>query len=415
MHRACVAGLALLLGLSGCAEPSSGATEQGESGESESDSSSGESESGESETETETESGETATDSETDTGESETGDEAPVYPDPDWVPESPEAHGLDPVALEAAAALAEQAGSGCLLITRHGVIVGEWYWDGWAQGTQTPVFSVTKSIASALVGIATDEQLLAIDDWASDYVGEWVGTESEELTIQNLLSNDSGRYWEFVNDYVTLTASSDKTQFAIDLTQQQQPGEWWEYNNSAIQTLERVLRTATDQDVGDYAKTKLFDPIGMKATFAHDPDGNAVMYADVRASCRDLARFGYLFLRGGQWAEGVQVISPEWVAESTSPSTPHNDAYGYLWWLNNEGHWIRPSAPLREEGDGPLLPDAPLGAFSARGLGSQIVGIDPATEIVFTRLAEVPIDQLISGGPDIEGPLWAAIMAAVVE
>jgi CubicO group peptidase (beta-lactamase class C family) len=139
-----------------------------------------------------------------------------------------------------------------------------------------------------------------------------------------------------------------------------------------------------------------------------------VMYADVMASCRDLARFGYLYLRGGTWADGVQVVSSDWVAESLSPSTPHNDAYGYLWWLNNEGHWIRPSAPLREEGDGPLIPTAPIGAYSARGLGSQIVGIDPETEIVFTRLAEVPLDDLF-GGPEIEGPLWEAIMAAVIE
>jgi CubicO group peptidase (beta-lactamase class C family) len=409
-----VAGLTLLLGPLGCTPAAEGeagdgseSSETSESGGSSELGSEGASESGESE------SGETETSGESETGE--TGDEEIVYPEPDWVPEPPEQHGLDPVGLEAAAALAEEAGSGCLLITRHGVIVGEWYWDGWAQGTQTPVFSVTKSITSALVGIAADEELLAIDDWASDYVDEWAGTESEELTIRNLLSNDSGRYWEFVSDYVTLTASSNKTQFAIDLDQQHLPGDWWEYNNSAIQTLERVLSTSTGEDVGDYARTKLFDPIGMKSSFAHDPDGNAVMYADVMASCRDLARFGYLFLRGGQWAEGLQVISGDWVSESTSPSTPHNDAYGYLWWLNNEGHWIRPSAPLREEGDGPLLPDAPLGAYSARGLGSQIIGIDPATEIVFTRLAEVPLDQLISGGPEIEGPLWAAIMAAVVE
>jgi CubicO group peptidase (beta-lactamase class C family) len=403
-----VATLTFALGLLGCGNPT--AVDDGESGsESSSESESGESgESSESGDGTETESG-------TETGETgETGDEQPVYPEPDWVPEPPEQHGLDPAGLQTAAQLAEAAGSGCLVITRHGVIVGEWYWDGWAQGTQTPVFSVTKSITSALVGIAADEQLLAIDDWASDYITEWAGTESEELTVQNLLSNDSGRYWEFVNDYVTLTANSDKTQFGIDLDQQHLPGEYWEYNNSAIQTLERVLRTATGEDVGDYARTKLFDPIGMKSSFSHDPNGNAVMYADVTASCRDLARLGYLYLRGGQWADGVQVISADWVTESTSPSTAHNDAYGYLWWLNNEGHWIRPSAPLREEGEGPLIPEAPLGAYSARGLGSQLIGIDPETEIVFTRLAEVPIDQLL-GGPEIEGPLWGAIMASVIE
>ncbi len=412
------AGLALALGVLGCgaatADEGSGSegsesSESGEPSDSELGDGDGDGDSGES-GETDTDSGEA--EAETETGD--TDDEEVVYPEPDWIPEPPEQHGLDPVGLETAAALAEEADSGCLVITRHGVIVGEWYWDGWAQGTQTPVFSVTKSITSALVGIAADEELLAVDDWASSYIDEWVGTESEEVMIRNLLSNDSGRYWEFINDYVTLTGSSDKTQFGIDLAQQQDSGEYWEYNNSAIQTLERVLRTATGEDVGDFATARLFDPIGMKAEYAHDAMGNAVMYSDVTASCRDLARLGYLYLRGGRWAGGVQVISSEWVTASTSPSTTHNDAYGYLWWLNNDGHWIRPSAPLREEGDGLLIPTAPEGSFSSRGLGSQLVGVDPETEIVFTRLAEVPLDQLF-GGPEIEAPLWEAIMASVIE
>ena len=57
----------------------------------------------------------------------------------------------------------------------------------------------------------------------------------------------------------------------------------------------------------------------MKSEYAHDAMGNAVMYSDVMASCRDLARLGYLYLRGGTWAEGVQVISSEWIAESITP------------------------------------------------------------------------------------------------
>src|SRR5690606_26142614 len=116
----------------------------------------------------------------------------------------------------------------------------------------------------------------------------------------------------FIGDYVTLTASSNKTQYAIDLDQQHMPGEWWEYNNSAIQSLDRVLLVATGEDVDDYAKARLFEPIGMKSHYAHDASGNAIMYADVLASCRDLARLGYLYLRGGTWADGLQVVSSAW-------------------------------------------------------------------------------------------------------
>ncbi|MCA9715311.1 MAG: serine hydrolase, partial [Myxococcales bacterium] len=208
--------------------------------------------------------------------------------------------------------------------------------------------------------------------------------------------------------------NDDRTQFAIELDQQHAPDSWWEYNNAAIQTLDRVYRVATGVDLGAHANVELFEPLGMDATFSHDASGNTLTYADVLSSCRDLARFGYLYLRGGVWAGGVEVVPHDWVEASLTASTPLNDAYGYLWWLNNDGHYVRPSTPLREEGDGLLIPEAPPGAFTARGLKAQLVAVEPSTEIVFTRIVDVPINDLIFSTP-AEGELWAQIMAAVVE
>lgn len=336
-----------------------------------------------------------------------------VYPDPEWKVETPELHHLTPDLLQAAASYAQEKASDCLVITRDGVIVGEWYWNGWDATTEQNVFSVSKSVTSALVGIAQDRGELDILERASEYITEWVGTDSEDVTIRNLISNDSGRTWDLITDYLLMYAlAEDKTAFAIALGQQQAPGTYWEYNNSAIQTLERVLKVATGMDFAEYAGENLFEPLGMASSCGRDPAGNPLTFSDVSASCRDLARFGYLYLRGGRWSEGRQLVSEAWVSESTLPSTDLNSAYGYLWWLNREGQWTTGSVPVRIGGDGRIMPSLPEEVFMANGAFDQIIFVDPETNIVFTRLGGVKdFAQLISS--DLAETLADRIRAAV--
>ncbi|MEM6991460.1 MAG: serine hydrolase, partial [Myxococcota bacterium] len=360
----------------------------------------------------------TTSDSAADESGSTTGDAGEpdwVYPEPVWAVEAPAAHGMDADLLQSASEIAAAEDSGCLVVTRHGVIVHEWYAEGWDATTQTDVFSVTKSVTGTLVGLAQAEGLLHIDDFAADYIESWATTDAATVTIANLLQQDSGRHWDFFDDYVQLDAiTGDKSAFAIERSQQHDPGQWWEYSNAGVQTLEPVLRAAVGGDVADWAQGALLDRIGMHATFQHDGAGNTVTYAHLEAGCRALARYGYLHLRRGRWAGGDQILPAQWVDDSTTPRTELNDAYGYLWWLNQPGHWVRPSLPDRNEGDGLLLHNAPLGAYTARGLRAQVVAVDPGTEIVFTRLAPVPIQDLFSS-TEVEHELWAAIMAAVLE
>lgn len=350
----------------------------------------------------------------TDTTEGDTAGDEPVYPDPDWDHEPPENHGLDPVALAAFASFVGENNSDCLVVVHAGVIVGEWVWNDFTPETDAAnVYSVTKSITSALVGIAQGRGELGIDDPAAAYVTEWMGSPSEGVTLRNLISNDSGRHWDFFADYVQLGLQADQTAFAIGLDQQQEPASHWEYNNAAIQTLERVLEVATGQDVGDYAAARLFEPIGMTATFGRDGADNPLTYQGVSASCRDLARLGYLFLRDGRWAGGVQVVPEAWVAASTVPSTPLNTAYGYMWWLNQPGHYVLPSAPLRQEGDGQLVPGAPDHLYSAVGAFGQLVIVDRVGEYVVVRLGAQPASGDLLG-LDFLRELWLAFSAAVV-
>jgi CubicO group peptidase (beta-lactamase class C family) len=316
-----------------------------------------------------------------------------VYPVPDWAVEDPAEHGFDPDILQQAADWVGTLNTKCFVVTRDGVIVGEWYWNDWQKDSIKLIASASKSFTSALVGIAQDRGELNIDESASKYISEWVGTDSEAVTIKNLISNDSGRYWDDETDIGRMAyGADDKTQFSIDLPdintpQQYEPGEHWDYNNCAIQTLERVLKNATGMDMIDYAQQYLLQPIGINAEWRRDQAANPFAFGGVQVSCRDLARFGYLYLREGMWADSEQIVSSQWVSESIRPSTDLNSAYGYLWWLNIEG-------PVKDgfdlDYDGQRFPGLPEEIYAALGTGRQILAIVPSERIVLTRIGEEP-------------------------
>jgi CubicO group peptidase (beta-lactamase class C family) len=256
------------------------------------------------------------------------------------------------------------------------------------------VFSVTKSVASLLVGIAQDDGRLRVDDRASKWITAWRGTPSEAVTVRDLLSNASGREWSTDIDYRRLLMARDRTGFAIGLGQVQPPGKVWAYNNSAIQTLERVLRKATGQDVVAFAQQRLFEPLGMtQSALTRDTAGNAQMFMGMQSTCRDMARLGQLMLNRGSW-DGRRIVSAEWVGASTGrSSTGLNDAYGYLWWLNKRGTVVGPLTATGKRPDGgaskragSIAPGATDRLFWALGLGNQLIQVDPGSRTVVVRL-----------------------------
>ncbi len=331
-----------------------------------------------------------------------------AVPGREWPQAGPAELGLDDRVLDDLAEKARKARSKCLLVARDGRIAREWYFGGTGPDTAHPVYSVTKSVTSTLVGIARDDGALEVDSPAARWIPSWRRTPSRAVTVRELLSNDSGRDWSPQIDYQGLVGSKDMTAYAVGLGQVDRPGTTWAYNNSAIQTLEPVLEGATGEDVATFARERLFTPLGMAHTFmGRDPARNTMTYSGVTSTCRDLARFGLLMLAEGRWGD-EQVVSRQWVQAATArSSTRLNAAYGLLWWLNHRGVVTGPltQARLADLADpttrrGRYVPGAPADTFWAVGLGGQVVQVDRGSGTVVVRLGDI----VRSDGPGSFGP-----------
>ncbi len=312
-----------------------------------------------------------------------------VFPAAEWDSADAAEMGIDEEVLATLVSEAESSGSTCLMVTRNGRMVGEWYWDK-EPTDQQQTFSATKSFTAGLVGIASDAGQLAVSDPASDYITEWQGTESEAVLVEDLLQNDSGRFYDFTTDYVEMaTRAVDKSAFSIDLDQAHEPGTEWEYNNSAIQTLETVLERALDEpDIAEWGTTNLLEPIGMAdSTWLTDDVGNALTFMGIESTCRDMGRYGLLWLADGTW-DGEEIISSEYIEAALEP-VPTNEKYGYLWWRNDPAEPTWPSSP---------------DTFAAMGMGGQFISVDPDAGLVITRQA-ISTDGSTAGLINLAGTL----------
>lgn len=329
-----------------------------------------------------------------------------VFPGDEWETVDAATLGFDPDRLDELAAEAEAADSTCLMVVRDGRVAGEWYWGEGAPDAAREVFSVTKSFTSTLVGLAVADGDLDLADPVATHVPEWAGTDSEAVTVRNLVANDSGRAWSLAGDYGVLVAERDRSAYAVGVGQDDPPGETWVYNNTAIQVLSEVLEAATGVEPADYAAERILEPIGMDdSAMGLDGAGNTSTFMGLRSTCRDLARFGHLALNGGRWGDD-QVVPAAWLDEATgAPSTDLNAAYGYLWWLNREGPIGGATQAVgrldaAERDVGQLVEGAPEDRYWALGLGDQIVQVDPGSATVVVRMG--PPNLGGGGGPEFD-------------
>jgi len=300
-------------------------------------------------------------------------------PGDEWTVEDPAAHGMDATVLDQAREYAFAPGRNTqgVVVVRDGVIVGEWYAPGATKDSYGASWSMAKSFTSALIGIALAEgQIPSVDVPMANYFPEFVGTPREAITLRHVLHMESGLDW--LEDYNPATiATSDIVQmvalhpdqlaFAASQPYRVAPGTEFNYSSGDSMLLSGVLEQATGMPAHEYARQKLFAPIGMdQVDWWRDAAGNTLTYCCVDTPSRDFARFGLLYLRGGVW-NGVDVVPPAWVNDSLSDTAASADFYGYQWWLEPTGSGIVPPY------------------FSARGHDGQFIYVIPSLDLVVVR------------------------------
>lgn len=235
-----------------------------------------------------------------------------------------------------------------IIVIRNGFIVTEWYEQFVNKNFRFRVFSVSKSVTSALIGIAMDKSYIAsVNELVLDFFPDKnitnLDAQKESMTIEHLLTMTTGLDWpEYYpygdprNPYNTWKASEDHVKFVLDRPMISPPGLVFNYNTGASHLLTAILERATNMSTLDFANKYLLGPLSIRdVTWLRDPQGVACGGDGLFLKARDMAKIGYLFLKDGKW-EGKQIISRSWVRLSTTSkiTVALNIEYGYQWWIN---------------------------------------------------------------------------------
>ena len=270
-------------------------------------------------------------------------------------------------------------GTRAVVVLRDGQLVAERYADGFAADTPLLGWSMTKSVANAMVGRLVQQDVLDLEQ--QDLRPDWTD-ERAQITLDDLMHMASGLAFEEVYDPDTdatnmLFRPGDTGAYAAAKSLEHDPGTHWAYSSGTTNIICDIAAEASGIAGTDLARELVFAPLGMdSAVLEPDASGGAVCSSFMYATARDWARFGQWFLQDGEW-DGEQLLPEDWIEYSTDPVPadlePENP-YGAQWWLN-------------EGADGELrMPSVPADAFWASGNEGQQVLVLPSQDMVVVRL-----------------------------
>ncbi len=276
------------------------------------------------------------------------------------------------------------------LILDNDSIRHEQYFRGHTAETPQIVWSVSKSFLSALFGIAVAEgKVKSLEQTVDEYCSILQGSGYEGVRIKDVLQMSSGvafnedyaDFWSDINRWgrgFAWGASQDA--FAAGLQREREPGTFNHYVSINTHVLGMVLVKATGQSISDYAKEKLWDPLGMEhdSYWLTDDYGMEMALGGLNTTVRNCAKLGSLYEHQGNW-KGKQIIPEAWVMASVTPDAPHLQpgarassahtlGYGYQWWI----------------------PDGEDGEFLAVGVYNQFIYVNPTTNTVIVKHSANP-------------------------
>lgn len=299
-----------------------------------------------------------------------------VFPGESWAyAKDADDYGYSQAQLEKAKAYSESINTAAVIIVKGGKILYEW---GEVE-KKFNTHSIRKSFLSALYGNYVRDGIIDLDQTMEALGIEDdppLSEEEKKATIRDCLKTRSGVYHPALYESAGMKALKPERHT-------EKAGTHWYYNNWDFNVAGTIFSQLTGKGIYEAIKTEIADPIGMKNFLVED--GNYVSGEEsihkaypFRINARDLARFGLLMLRKGQW-NGKQLIPEEWVEESTSyhsDATLYScDGYGYMWWV------------VKDHNKFPHLPGVTLkeGTYSARGAGGHYVLIIPDHDMVIVH------------------------------
>ena len=302
---------------------------------------------------------------------------APDYwPTDGWLTATPESQGMSSALFQEVQDYytTENLPLDSMLVIRNGYIVYEDYpGPDYTQEMVHVMFSCTKSVTSALTGIAVDLGLYEPDDLVLDFFPGYTidnpGAWKDAITVEDMLIMRSGLAWDEttypydnINNYVTaMMASPDAVQYVLDLPMWSEPGTAWLYNTGASHLLSAIITEMSETSTRVFADQHLFGPLGITTSlWGTDQQGTCWGGHDLFLRPRDMAKFGFLYLHNGSW-DGEQIVPADWVATSTDALTQLStrQAYGYQWWI-----------------------DQGTSSYSARGYQGQYIFVYPESNLI---------------------------------
>ncbi|MCK5067732.1 MAG: serine hydrolase [Bacteroidales bacterium] len=311
-----------------------------------------------------------------------TGDYQGAYwPTEAWKKCDPEEVGMDPKKLkelneEIRLLLEMHIEFQSILVVKDGYIVAEQYYsDDYGQDDLHRIYSCTKSLISAMIGIALERGLIrSVDDKMTEYFSDHefqnLSADKENISLHHLLTMSAGLEWYEMdfpydddrNSYRQWADDGYRVGFVLDQTTIYAPGEEFSYNSGISLVLSGMVQEVTGIRTDSFALQNLLTPLGIDEYYWPINDEDiAFGGSGVRLTPRDMARFGYLYLKNGKW-DGEQIVPETWIETSQQKHMPRkyipDNYYGYQFWVSD------------------------FGLYSAVGYGGQWIMIVPEHNLV---------------------------------